>query len=95
MHFAWMTRTAGYFQSHAFPIGYQAGIEIFGCVLFLIGEDVLKTPEARNGSFDLGAAPPRVIADEGFAGRGAANQVVASSGLQPLNESIRAMRICA
>jgi lipid-binding SYLF domain-containing protein len=59
-------RTAGYYRSVAASVGFQAGAQSFGYVLFFMDNDSLKYLQNSDG-WELGTGPSLVILDKGFA----------------------------
>jgi len=58
-------RTAGYYRSLAASVGFQAGAESFGYVLFFMDDDSLAYLDKSDG-WELGTGPTLVILDKGF-----------------------------
>jgi lipid-binding SYLF domain-containing protein len=59
-------RTAGYYRSVAASVGFQAGAQSFGYVLFFMDDASLKYLQNSDG-WELGTGPSLVILDKGFA----------------------------
>ena len=59
-------RTVGYYRSIAGSVGFQAGAQSFGYVLFFMDEASLKYLD-RSGGWELGTGPSLVVLDKGFA----------------------------
>jgi lipid-binding SYLF domain-containing protein len=58
-------RTVGYYRSVAASVGFQAGAQAFGYVLFFMDDDSLKYLEKTDG-WELGTGPSLVVLDKGF-----------------------------
>jgi lipid-binding SYLF domain-containing protein len=59
-------RTVGYYRSLAGSVGFQAGAQSFGYVLFFMDDASLKYLN-RSGGWELGTGPSLVVLDKGFA----------------------------
>jgi lipid-binding SYLF domain-containing protein len=59
-------RTVGYYRSIAGSVGFQAGAQSFGYVLFFMDDASLKYLN-RSGGWELGTGPSLVVLDKGFA----------------------------
>ena len=59
-------RTVGYYRSLAGSVGFQAGAQSFGYVLFFMDDASLKYLD-RSGGWELGTGPSLVVLDKGFA----------------------------
>jgi lipid-binding SYLF domain-containing protein len=59
-------RTAGYYRSVAASVGFQAGAQSFGYVLFFMDDASLKYLN-QSGGWELGTGPSLVVLDKGFA----------------------------
>jgi lipid-binding SYLF domain-containing protein len=58
-------RTVGYYRSFSASVGYQAGAQSFGYVLFFMDDGSLKYLEQIRG-WELGTGPSLVVLDRGF-----------------------------
>lgn len=58
-------RTVGYYRSIEASVGYQAGVQSFGYVLFFMDDASLQYLEKSHG-WELGTGPTLVILDKGF-----------------------------
>jgi lipid-binding SYLF domain-containing protein len=58
-------RTAGYYRSIAASVGFQAGAQSFGYVLFFMDDASLRYLN-RSGGWELGTGPSLVVLDKGF-----------------------------
>jgi lipid-binding SYLF domain-containing protein len=58
-------RPAGYYRSVAASVGYQAGAQSFGYVLFFMDNDSLRYLNRTDG-WELGTGPSLVVLDQGF-----------------------------
>ena len=58
-------RTVGYYRSVAASVGFQAGAQSFGYVLFFMDDDSLKYLNKVDG-WELGTGPSLVVLDKGF-----------------------------
>ena len=59
-------KTVGYYRSLAGSYGFQAGLQWFGYVLFLMTDSASSYIDASNG-WELGTGPSLVIVDTGMA----------------------------
>jgi len=59
-------RVAGYYRSVAASVGFQAGAQSFGYVLFFMDDASLAYLDKSDG-WELGTGPSLVVLDEGFA----------------------------
>ncbi len=59
-------KTVGYYRSIAASVGFQAGAQAFGYVLFFMDNGSLKYLD-QSGGWELGTGPSLVILDKGFA----------------------------
>jgi lipid-binding SYLF domain-containing protein len=59
-------KTVGYYRSLAGSYGFQAGVQWFGYVLFLMTDSASSYIDATNG-WELGTGPSLVIVDTGMA----------------------------
>jgi lipid-binding SYLF domain-containing protein len=59
-------RTRGYYRIVAASFGFQAGVQTFGYVLFLITKSAVDYLHASQG-WTIGAGPSVVVVDQGFA----------------------------
>ena len=59
-------RPAGYYRSVAASVGFQAGAQSFGYVLFFMDDASLRYLN-RSGGWELGTGPSLVVLDKGFA----------------------------
>jgi lipid-binding SYLF domain-containing protein len=59
-------RTVGYYRSLAGSVGFQAGAQSFGYVLFFMDDASLEYLN-RSGGWELGTGPSLVVLDKGFA----------------------------
>ena len=58
-------RTVGYYRSIAASVGFQAGAESYGYVLFFMDDASLKYLDKSDG-WELGTGPTLVVLDKGF-----------------------------
>lgn len=58
-------KTVGYYRSIAASVGFQAGAQSFGYVLFFMDDASLKYLD-KSGGWELGTGPSLVILDKGF-----------------------------
>lgn len=58
-------KTIGYYRSVAGSVGFQAGAQSFGYVLFFMDNDSLNYLEKSDG-WELGSGPSLVVLDKGF-----------------------------
>ena len=58
-------RTVGYYRSVAASVGFQAGAQSFGYVLFFMDDDSLKYLDKSDG-WEVGTGPSLVVLDKGF-----------------------------
>ena len=58
-------RTIGYYRSVSASVGFQAGAQSFGYVLFFMDNDSLNYLQTSDG-WELGSGPSLVILDKGF-----------------------------
>ena len=58
-------KTIGYYRSVAASVGFQAGAQSFGYVLFFMDNDSLNYLEKSDG-WELGTGPSLVVLDKGF-----------------------------
>ena len=58
-------RTVGYYRSVSASVGFQAGAQAFGYVLFFMDNDSLRYLENSDG-WELGTGPSLVVLDKGF-----------------------------
>jgi lipid-binding SYLF domain-containing protein len=58
-------RTVGYYRSVAASVGFQAGAQAFGYVLFFMDNDSLRYLDESDG-WELGTGPSLVVLDKGF-----------------------------
>jgi lipid-binding SYLF domain-containing protein len=58
-------RTVGYYRSVSASVGYQAGAQSFGYVLFFMDDASLRYLD-QSGGFELGTGPSLVVLDKGF-----------------------------
>jgi lipid-binding SYLF domain-containing protein len=58
-------QTVGYYRSVAASVGYQAGAQAFGYVLFFMDNASLRYLDSSNG-WELGTGPTLVVLDKGF-----------------------------
>jgi len=58
-------RTAGYYRSISASVGFQAGAQSFGYVLFFMDNDSLSYLDKSDG-WELGTGPSLVVLDKGF-----------------------------
>lgn len=58
-------RTKGYYRSVAASVGFQAGAQAFGYVLFFMDNDSLQYLNKSDG-WELGTGPSLVVLDKGF-----------------------------
>jgi lipid-binding SYLF domain-containing protein len=58
-------RTVGYYRSVAASVGFQAGAQAFGYVLFFMDNDSLRYLDKSDG-WELGTGPSLVVLDKGF-----------------------------
>jgi lipid-binding SYLF domain-containing protein len=59
-------KTVGYYRSLAASVGFQAGSQAFGYVLFFMDNASLKYLD-QSGGWELGTGPSLVILNKGFA----------------------------
>jgi len=59
-------KTFGYYRSIAASVGFQAGAQAFGYVLFFMDQASLKYLD-QSGGWELGTGPSLVVLDKGFA----------------------------
>jgi lipid-binding SYLF domain-containing protein len=57
--------TAGYYRALAASVGFQAGAQSFGYVLFFMDDDSLAYLDKSDG-WELGTGPTLVVLDKGF-----------------------------
>lgn len=58
-------RTVGYYRSISASVGFQAGAQSFGYVLFFMDNDSLRYLDKSDG-WELGTGPSLVVLDKGF-----------------------------
>ncbi|HUN59387.1 MAG TPA: lipid-binding SYLF domain-containing protein [Candidatus Binataceae bacterium] len=58
-------RTVGYYRSIEASVGFQAGAQAFGYVLFFMDNDSLRYLNKSDG-WELGTGPTLVVLDKGF-----------------------------
>ena len=58
-------RTVGYYRFVFGSIGFQAGAQSFGCVLFFIDDESLAYLD-KSGGWEVGSGPSLVVLDKGF-----------------------------
>jgi lipid-binding SYLF domain-containing protein len=58
-------KTVGYYRSIAASVGFQAGAQSFGYVLFFMDDASLKYLN-KSGGWELGTGPTLVVLDKGF-----------------------------
>src|SRR6516165_6731662 len=58
-------RTVGYYRSVSASVGFQAGAQSFGYVLFFMDNDSLSYLDQSDG-WELGTGPSLVVLDKGF-----------------------------
>jgi lipid-binding SYLF domain-containing protein len=58
-------RTVGYYRSLSASVGFQAGAQSFGYVLFFMDNDSLSYLQKSDG-WELGTGPSLVVLDKGF-----------------------------
>ena len=58
-------RTVGYYRSVSASVGFQAGAQAFGYVLFFMDNDSLRYLDKSDG-WELGTGPSLVVLDKGF-----------------------------
>jgi lipid-binding SYLF domain-containing protein len=58
-------KTVGYYRSISASVGFQAGVQTFGYVLFFMDEASLKYLDKSDG-WELGTGPSLVVLDQGF-----------------------------
>jgi lipid-binding SYLF domain-containing protein len=58
-------KTVGYYRSLAASVGFQAGAQSFGYVLFFMDNDSLTYLDKSDG-WELGTGPTLVVLDKGF-----------------------------
>jgi lipid-binding SYLF domain-containing protein len=58
-------RTVGYYRSLSASVGYQAGAQSFGYVLFFMDGSSLRYLNQSNG-WEIGTGPSLVVLDKGF-----------------------------
>jgi lipid-binding SYLF domain-containing protein len=58
-------RTVGYYRSISASVGFQAGAQSFGYVLFFMDNDSLNYLDQSDG-WELGTGPSLVVLDKGF-----------------------------
>jgi lipid-binding SYLF domain-containing protein len=58
-------KTTGYYRSLAASVGFQAGAESYGYVLFFMDDDSLTYLDKSDG-WELGTGPTLVVLDKGF-----------------------------
>jgi len=58
-------RTVGYYRSISASVGFQAGAQSFGYVLFFMDDRSLKYLD-KSGGWELGTGPSLVVLDKGF-----------------------------
>jgi lipid-binding SYLF domain-containing protein len=58
-------RTTGYYRSLAASVGFQAGAQSFGYILFFMDDDSLRYLDKSDG-WELGTGPTLVVLDKGF-----------------------------
>jgi lipid-binding SYLF domain-containing protein len=58
-------RTVGYYRSVSASVGFQAGVQSFGYVLFFMDDGSLKYLQNSRG-WELGTGPSLVVLDKGF-----------------------------
>ena len=59
-------KNAGYYNSFALSVGWQAGIQSYAYAIFFVGDDAMKDFENSNG-FEIGLGPNIVFLDAGAA----------------------------
>jgi len=59
-------RTVGFYRTISASIGFQAGVQSFGYVLFFMDDASVKYLSKSDG-WELGTGPTLVVLDEGFA----------------------------
>ena len=59
-------KNAGYFNTTAVSVGYQAGAQKFGYALFLMSDSAMSYLQNSNG-WELGVGPSIVVVDAGMA----------------------------
>lgn len=59
-------KPAGYFNTSAVSVGYQAGAQKFGYALFLMSDSAMQYLANANG-WELGVGPSIVVVDSGMA----------------------------
>jgi len=58
-------RTVGFYRSFSASVGYQAGAQSFGYVLFFMDDGSLRYLDQSNG-WEIGTGPSLVVLDKGF-----------------------------
>lgn len=58
-------KTTGYYRSLAASVGFQAGAQSYGYVLFFMDDDSLSYLDKSDG-WELGTGPTLVVLDKGF-----------------------------
>jgi lipid-binding SYLF domain-containing protein len=58
-------RTIGYYRSVSASVGFKAGAQKFGYVLFFMDNDSLAYLEKSDG-WEVGSGPSLVVLDKGF-----------------------------
>jgi|SRR5262245_45092411 len=58
-------KTAGYYRSLAASVGFQAGAQSYGYVLFFMDDDSLTYLDRSDG-WEVGTGPTLVVLDKGF-----------------------------
>jgi lipid-binding SYLF domain-containing protein len=58
-------RTVGYYRSVSASVGFQAGVQSFGYVLFFMDDASLRYLD-QSGGWELGTGPSLVVLDKGF-----------------------------
>ena len=59
-------QTVGYYNTIAASYGLQAGIQSFGCVMFLMNDQAVEYLDNSSG-WEVGVGPSIVIMDKGMA----------------------------
>jgi lipid-binding SYLF domain-containing protein len=58
-------KSVAYYRSLAASYGFQAGVQVYGYVLFFMDNESLQYLD-NSGGFELGTGPSLVVMDEGF-----------------------------
>jgi len=58
-------KTVGYYRSLAASVGFQAGAQSYGYVLFFMDDDSLTYLDRSDG-WEVGTGPTLVVLDKGF-----------------------------